>query len=211
MVHNGDMPWIRTPILLAGLAFAVFAQAQLAKRDLTIELRQIEEGRDTAQGYRAGTATNNASLTSQTLLVRNGEKGALRIQQSVPMIWVTSAQSQNSSVKVPGAETSSSGGGVTQALHWFDVGQSMTVTPKWPGGRADVALEIEVQQADMQVVNNADLPQQTRSQLFTTVTLPLNIWVTIAASGNGPPPVGHFSSEGGTGARRLLQVRVTAP
>jgi len=187
------------------------AIAQLAKRDLTIELRQIDDTREFAEGYRAGTAASNASWSPQSLVIRNGEKGSLRMQQSVPMQWVTSAQSQSSSVKVPGAEASSSGGGVTQALHWFDVGQSMTVTPKWPGGKKDVALEIEVQRADMQTVHNADLPRQTRNQVTTVVTVPLNTWVTIAASGKGPAPAGSYSSEAGADARRLLQVRVTAP
>lgn len=210
-VHNYGMTWIRFLILLAGLALAPSVQAQLPKRDLSIELRQLGEVQESSDGYHASTAASHTSLPTQTLLVRNGEKGTLRMQQSVPMQWVTSVQSQSSSVKVPDAEASSSGGGVTQALHWFDVGQSITVIPKWPGGKKDVALEIEVQQADMQVVHNADLPRQTRNQLITIVILPLNTWVTIAASGKGPAPAGRYSSEGGADARRLLQVRVTVP
>ena len=120
------------------LWLALGAQAQLPKRDLSIEIRQIEEAQETSLGYRAGTAANSTPGSSQSLVIRNGEKGTLRAQQSVPMQWVKSAQSQNSSLKVPGAEASSRGGGVTQALHWFDVGQSITVTPKWPGGKKDV-------------------------------------------------------------------------
>lgn len=193
------------------LWLALGAQAQLPKRDLSIEIRQIEEAQETSLGYRAGTAANSTPGSSQSLVIRNGEKGTLRAQQSVPMQWVKSAQSQNSSLKVPGAEASSRGGGVTQALHWFDVGQSITVTPKWPGGKKDVALDIEVQQTDMQTVNNADMPRQTRNQVITTATVPLNTWFTIAASGKGPSPTGSYSSEGGADARRLLQVRVTAP
>jgi hypothetical protein len=191
------------------LAIGPCAIAQLAKRDLKVELRQIEERRESAEGYSTGTASANASWQLQTLVVRNGEKATLRMQQSVPMQWVQSAQSQSSSLKLAGAEASAGGGGVTQALHWFDVGQSMTVTPKWPGGKKDVALAIEVQQSDMQAVHNADLPRQTRNQLITTVTVPLNTWVIIAASGRGSAPAGSYSSEGGNDARRLLQVRVT--
>lgn len=201
------------PLIFVSLSlwFAWGAQAQLPKRDLSIEIRQIEEAQETSLGYRAGTAANSTSGSSQSLVIRNGEKGTLRAQQSVPMQWVKSAQSQNSSLKVPGAEASSRGGGVTQALHWFDVGQSITVTPKWPGGKKDVALDIEVQQTDMQTVNNADLPRQTRNQLTTTVTVSLGTWFTIAASGKGLSPTGSYSSEGSADARRLLQVRVTAP
>ncbi len=193
------------------LAICPWAGAHVSKRDLTIQLRQIDEGRDATDGYRAGTATVAIAWSPQTLLVRNGEKGRLRMQQTVPMQWVKSAQSQSTNLKVAGAEASSRGGGVTQALHWFDVGQNMTVTPKWLGGKKDVVLEIEVQQSDMQTVSNAELPLQTRNQLNTIVTVPLNNWVTIAASGRGSAPAGSYSSEVGTDAKRSLQVRVTVP
>lgn len=205
------MPWIRIPVLLATLALASLAQAQVLKRDLNIELRQTVEAQEPSDGYHAGTSASQTSWPIQSLLVRNGEKGTLRMQQSVPMQWAQSVQSQSSSLKLSGAEASSTGGGVTQALHWFDVGQTMTVMPKWPGGKKEVALEIEVQQTDMQVVHNADLPRQTRNRLITTVTLPLNTWVTIAASGKGPLSADSYSSEAGTDAKRLLQVRVTVP
>ena len=198
-------------LFILSLLFSIGAVAQPVKRDLTIELRQTQEGQEAADGYRAGTVAANTAWQPQTLLVRNGEKATLRMQQSVPMQWVKSVQSQSSSLKAGSAEASSTGGGVTQALHWFDVGQSMTVTPKWPGGKKDVALEIEVEQADMQTVHNADLPRQTRNQLNTIVSVPLNTWVTIAASGRTPAPAGSYSSEAGADARRLLQVRVTAP
>lgn len=198
-------------LFILSLPFSIGVVAQPAKRDLTIELRQVEERRESVEGYSASTAPANTAWQPQSLLVRNGEKATLRMQQAVPMQWVKSAQSQTSNLKVGGAEASSTGGGVTQALHWFDVGQSMSVTPKWPGGKKDVALEIEVQQADMHTVHNADLPRQTRNQLNTVVTVPLNTWVTIAASGRGPAPAGSYSSEAGADTRRLLQVRITAP
>lgn len=193
------------------LAICAVGNTQPLLRDMTIELRQAEEGRDAGEGYRAGITAINTSWSPQSLVVRNGEKGVLRMQQSVPMQWVQSIQSQTSNLKVGGAEASSSGGGVTQALHWFDVGQSMTVTPKWPGGKKNVALKIEVQQSDMQSLHNADLPRQTRNLLSTVVSVPLNTWVTIAASGKGPAHAGSYSSESSADARRLLQVRVTAP
>ena len=214
------MSWIRSlplPALpyicavLAGLAGSGWSYAQLPKRDLNVELRHVEEGREGAQGYRASTLPETV-WRAQSLSVRNGEKGILRAQQSVPVYWLQSAQSQTLTLTVPSAAAaSSSGGGVTQALQWFDVGQSITVTPKWPGGRKDVALEIEVMQADMSTVYHADLPRQARNQLSTTVTLPLNQWVTIAASGKGAAAAGHYSSESAPDVRRLLQVRVVVP
>lgn len=202
---------VRIALLFILLLLSVRVEAQAVQRDLTIELRQMDEGRDVAEGYRAGTAAGAAAWSPQTLSVRNGGKATLRMQQSVPMQWVKSAQAQSGSLKVGGAEASSTGGGVTQALQWFDVGPSMTVTPRWPGGKKDVVLEIEVEQADMQTVHNADLPRQTRNQFKTVITVPLNTWVTMAASGRGTASAGSYSSEAGVDARRLLQVRVTAP
>jgi hypothetical protein len=205
------MRFSRLSLFVSLLLLCPWAVSQPFKRDLTIELRQIEVKHEATEGYRAGTAAPNSSLTPQVLLVRNGEKATLRMQQSVPMQWVKSAQSQNTSLKISGAEATSSGGGVTQELHWFEVGQSMTVTPKWLGGKKNVALEIEVQQADMQTVHNADMPRQTRKQLSTTVTVPLNVWVTIASSGAGLAPAGSYSSNAGTEVQRSMQVRVSAP
>ena len=218
-VHNSAVPTnpslalfaiLRFLAVLVGLAGTGLAYAQLPKRDLHVELRQVEEGREAAQGYRASTGPATV-WTAQSLSVRNSEKGVLRAQQSVPMQWLQSAQSQSTSLTVPNAASSSSGGGVTQGPYWFDVGQSMTVRPKWPGGKKDVVLEIKVLQEDISTLHNADLPQQARIQLSTTVTVPLNQWVTIAASGKGAPAAGNYSSESATEARRLLQVRVSVP
>ena len=198
----------RIVILLVGLALSTLAHAQLPRRDLSVELRQVEEGHGATETYRAGSR-QNATWSSQSISVRNGEKGTLRTQQSVPMQWVQSVQSQANSLTVPGAAASSSGGGATQALHWFEVGQVMTVTPKWPGGAKEVALEIEVQQTDIQSGHNPDLPSQVRNQLSTTVTVPLNQWVTVAAGGKSAVAAGSYSSDSTADARRLLQVRVT--
>ena len=191
--------------------------ADLPKRDLTVELRQVEEGREDGAA-RFGTRPDAPLMTPQKLQVRNGEKGSLRMSQAVPMQWVQSANSQSSSMQAGGGGTvaggssiNSSGGGVTQGLQWFEVGQSLTVTPRWPGGNKDATLELELQQSDMAVRNNADMPRQTRNQFSTTITAPLGQWVTIAASGNAPARSGSFSSEGSAEARRLLQVRVLAP
>ena len=221
-------------LCLTGALCATWAHAQLPKRDLTVELRQVEEGREDG-ATRFGTKPDVPLMAPQKIQVRNGEKGSLRISQSVPMQWVQSANMQNNSIQVNGASVNtqigstattgassatansggtsinSSGGGVTQSVQWFDVGQSIAITPRWPGGNKDATVAVDVQQADMAVRNNADMPRQTRNQLSTTVTTTLGQWVTIAATGNAPARQGSFSSEGSAEARRLLQVRVLAP
>lgn len=187
-------------ILLASCFMVSWAEAQLPKRDLTVELRQIEEGRDEGASYRAGPSDAAPLLMPQKIQVRNGEKGALRMNLSVPIQWLEAAQ----------AGSSHSGAGVKQALQWFDVGQTLSVTPRWPGGNRDATVEVEVQQADMTTRSNADMPSQSRSQFSSTVTAPLAQWVTIAATGPASARQGSYSSEGG-GVRRLLQIRVMVP
>ncbi|MFY8043721.1 MAG: hypothetical protein ACOVOD_12440, partial [Rhodoferax sp.] len=188
-------------VLLASIFVMSCAEAQLPKRDLTIELRQIEEGREDGVSYRAGPSDVVPLLIPQKIQVRNGEKGALRMNLSVPIQWVEAAQ----------AGSSQSGAGVKQALQWFDVGQTISVTPRWAGGNRDAAVEVEVQQADMATRGNADMPSQSRSQFSSTVTAPLAQWVTIAATGSAPARQGSYSSAGGSEVRRLLQIRVMVP
>ena len=188
-------------VLLVSCSLVSLAEAQLPKRDLTVELRQIEEGREEGTSYRAGPSDAAPLLTPQKIQVRNGEKGSLRINLSVPIQWVEAAQ----------AGSSQSGAGVKQALQWFDVGQTIAVTPRWPGGNRDAVVEVEVQQADMATRSNADMPSQSRSQFSSTVTAPLAKWVTIAATGLGPARQGSYSSAAGGDVRRLLQIRVLVP
>lgn len=170
--------WLRAGVLPVWMCFLASAtQAQPPKRDVTVEFRQVEEGREDG-ALRLGTKPDAPLMAPQKIQVRNGEKGSLRMAQFV---------------------------------QWFEVGQSISVTPRWPGGNKDVTLELDVQQADMAVRHNADMPRQTRNQLRTTVSAPLGQWVTIAAAGNAPARQGSFSSGGRAEARHLLQVRVLVP
>jgi hypothetical protein len=172
------------------------------QRDLTVELRQVEDGQDQAVSYRAGSSGASALLPLQKIQVRNGQKGMLRFNQSTPVQWVEAAQ----------AASANSGAGVKQALQWFDSGSSIVATPRWPGGKQPATVELEVQMADMAAQPQANMPAQRRASFSSTVTAPLGRWVTIAASGDPEPPAGSYSSNTAAGAaRRLLQIRVLAP
>ena len=188
-------------VLLASIFVMSWAEAQLPKRDLTVELRQIEEGREEGSSFRAGPSDMPPLLAPQKIQVRNGEKGSLRMNLSVPIQWVEAAQ----------AGSSNSGAGVKQALQWFDVGQTIGVTPRWAGGNRDAEVEVELQQANMVTRGNADMPSQSRNQFSSTVTAPLAQWLTIAATSPTPARQGSYSSAGSGEARRLLQIRVMVP
>lgn len=206
-------------LLAADKAPVKAADSGLPKRDVTVELRQIEEGRDTPGSYSAGSA-DNSSWEPQSVQVRNGEKALLNMHESLPMQWTQSVSTQ--SLPSNGSTSNSSSGSntnsntnnnavsVNNALAWFDAGQSIAVQPKWPGGNKPTVLVIEVQRAAVDQRMGAELPKQTRNTLSTTITVPLAEWVTIAVTGKAVKP-GTYSSESSVMGRKLLQVRVMVP
>lgn len=187
------------------------ARAEVPRRDLLVEMRQIEEG---GGGYVVSTAPSAPLLAPQQVRVRNGERATLRIGQTMAVQWVRSARSYNSTLAVGDATASSGGGGVTQELMWLEAGQSLSVRPRWSGARQPVTLEVELQSADVDAHAGAtvgsQLPVQSRAQLLTVVTVPPGAWVTVAASGARAQPGVYSSASAGAG-RRLLQLRVQAP
>lgn len=204
---------------------ALAAQARdvpLPARDLTVELRQLQEGSDLPGHYTAGTDTGRA-WEAQTLQLRNGETAQLRMHEAIPMQWTQAVGAQGishgggagsggskGSANAVAHPNTNSQAGVSQALVWFDAGQSLSVQARWPGGSKPVVLFIEVQRAALAARSGADLPAQLRNTVSTTLTIPLAEWVTVAASGKPLKP-GVYRSDAGELGRRLLQVRVMAP
>ena len=183
-------------------------------RDLTVELRQVKDGEQDqpnapGSAYTVGTATRSVDFAPQQVRVRSGEKASLQINQSMPLQWVQKVESQSATLSAASASASSQAGGVTQAITWMESGQSFTVTPHWPGGKKPVRVEIEVQSSAVDERTSSDLPATARQRYSTTVSAPLNQWVTIATSG-GTAKTGSYSSTGSADARRFLQGRVTA-
>ena len=182
--------------------------------DLTVELRQVKEGQDEADNpqpggaYTVGTANRAVDFAPQQVRVRNGEKASLQINQSMPMQWVQKIESQSATLSAAGTSASQNSGGVTQAVTWMESGQSLTITPYWGGGKQAVKMEIEVQSSAVDERVSSDLPATSRQRYSTTVSAPLNRWVTIATSGRSAK-AGSYSSAGSSDGRRLMQIRVS--
>ena len=195
---------------LFGLAWllALPALAQLPQRNLIVDVRQVEAGSD--GGYSVSTQSREALMTAQTVSVRNGEKASLNVSKSMPMQWVQSVSVQSASMNASGVSVSNTGGGVTNGLVWLEAGQSLQVQPRWPGGKQPVRVDIEVQSTNVAPRSGAELPNQSKSQLTTTVNVPLGQWLTVAISGSAPP-AGVYSSQSASNSQRLLQIRVLAP
>jgi hypothetical protein len=215
-----------TATLLIGLAgTAAWAQKSkapltAAARDLTIELRQVREGQEgsdaataatgaTYAAGAAGTASHGADFSPQQVRVRSGEKASLSLNQSQPLQWVQRIETASASLSAASASASSQSGGVTQAVTWMESGQSLSVTPHWAGGKQPAKLEIEMLAAHVDDRTGADLPATQRRHLSTTVTAPLNQWVTLATTGKAAKP-GTYSSAGSSEGRTLVQIRVSA-
>ena len=203
--------------LLGGTARAADA---LPKRDLTVELRQTEDGREEGGHYTAGSA-DNAAWEPQMVQVRNGDRALLRLNDAIPTLWTQSvsgpAPGSNPSGSAPAAATGTqvnvntpAVSSVNNALVWLDAGQSLSVQPKWPGGNKPAVVEIEVQRAAVDPQSGAVLPKQSRHMVSSTITAPLGEWVTLASTGKAPK-AGTTSSEAGLQVRRMLQIRVMAP
>lgn len=193
MKPTAVLPLLACVLALAGPA----AWAQLPPINLTVALRQVEDG---GSGYGVGTRPQTPLLEPQAVQVRNGERAQWQFGQAIPVQWVKSVS----------APSRLSGASVQQGLTWLQAGQGLVVQPRWPGGSQPVQVQIEVRAAAVQARPGSELPVQARSELVSTLALPLGEWVTIASTGSAAA-AGTYRSEGATRPRRLLQLRITAP
>jgi hypothetical protein len=184
------------------------ALAQLPQRNLIVDVRQVEAGNE--GGYSVSTQARETLMAAQTVNVRNGEKASLNVSTSMPMQWVQSVSVQSASMAASGVSANNTGGGVSNDLVWLEAGQSLQVQPRWPGGKQPVRVDIEVQSTHVAPRSGTELPDQTKSQLTTTVNVPLGQWLTIAISGSAPQ-AGVYRSQSAANSQRLLQIRVLAP
>jgi hypothetical protein len=217
------MPFLPNRFLLCAAllcCLSILARAEdgpLPRRDLTVELRMVAEGLDDGAVHYGVGDEDRRAWEPHMVQVRNGEKALLRMSVATPLQWTQSVSAQ-SAAAYSGAtsgtpvtnNSASTATGVSNALVWFDAGQSMSVQPTWPGGKRPVVLVLEVQSTGIESTVGAALPKQSRGSVSTTVTVPLQQWQTIAATGKPVRP-GVYSSESGEARRRLLQVRVSAP
>lgn len=142
-----------------------------------------------------GVVTSTAQPVPQTLqrlLVQNGQRAALRLTTREPLQWVDAVVQLDPASGAPRRVHAGPRSGERIAT------QSFAVTPRWPGGRAPVRVEFDI-----------ELGEQA---LQSTLQLPLERWQTVARSGGAtqPAPRGTFSSRDAAGQpERELQLRVS--
>ena len=170
-------------------------------------------------GITAGTVrTESQGSSVQQVMVLNGGRARLYMgrTQSVTA-WQfafspTAAQQGQGGLGSPGVT-------VLPQTVWIDVGEGIHVTPRWSGGR-DVVVDIEAQSRQPVQPGSAyggqlDPDGQTRrTELASTVSVPLGEWVVVARNGGRVQ-----RSQSGTLSTRdvddsqseQLEIRVTAP
>lgn len=147
--------------------------------------------------------TRRQSDAVHSLTVLNGGKARLYVGQSVPQTsWqflfaAPGNQSSRSGGQVSGVEATSPGGatpslGGAQLLSqtvWIDLGQGLTVQPRWPGGKAQV--EVQMEAVSRQPLGAGGLlgtsgfsPEGAvqRREVMSTLLVPVGQWVVIAQS-----------------------------
>jgi hypothetical protein len=103
---------------------------------------------------------------------------------------------------------------------WIDLGQGLVVTPRWPGGRAPVTVELEARSSEPMQAGGAYSGrlepdgQVRRTEVGSTVSVPLGEWTVVARNGGQ-----SASTQSGTLSTRSLdesrseqlEIRITAP
>lgn len=208
-------------VLLLALAVIGTLPAHAAvnwlRRDMVVELRQIsaenegretEDGRDVPGGYSVATVTADDHLATHRVRVQNGEKAQMRLIQSQSIQWVQTASSQSTTLAVGGASATQNTGAVSQEHGAVETGYTLVLTPRWAGGNKPVQAVLDLQTSAVDAGTVGDVSSRTRSQLSTTITVPLRQWVTVATSGSSTAS-GTYRSAGATGGLQLLQIRIS--
>ncbi len=203
------------PLVLA-LLFSIAtlsARAQLPQRDLQVSLRQVEE----SSGAVVLSTQTRPLFESQQIQVRNGSPASLNVGQTLPLQWVQAVlalPAAHQASAAPAPSPNQRNGGVANQMAWLYAGQRLTVLPRWPGGKKEVVIDVEVQSSQVDARTGPELPAQSHKQVRSTLSAPLGQWVTLAVTGKGATggsSYGIYGSEAATEPRRLLQLRVTAP
>lgn len=207
----------RAAAAAALLAAAGLAQAQAALplRNLLVELRQGDDAslrRERAggaggavvigsDGHVGGGIAIGAQSRSrdaaadgvQQVRVLNGGRASMRLARAEPLEFVQVLWTPQGVQAMP-------------STVWTETGRGFVVHPRWPGGAAPVTVEVSAE--------GGDAAAGERSQLLTTLQLPLGEWVTIASSAEARTTQrGSFATRDVETRRsgHVVQMRVTAP
>ncbi|MBU0915400.1 hypothetical protein [Aquabacterium parvum] len=237
-------------LLCAGLQPALAGPGDLPARNLLVEwrmagqgssqLRQggIQTGRviiDSRRGVigQAGvtygtTQTESSGNSVQQVTVLNGGRARLFFGSSQPVTtwqwaWAPGQVGGGSGGWTSYGPLEGSGNSPVQVVPqttWIDLGQGLIVTPRWPGGRAPVTVELEARSSEPAQPGGAYSGrvdpdgQVRRTEVGSTVSVPLGEWTVVARNGgqNARAQSGTLSTRSLDESRsEQLEIRITAP
>jgi hypothetical protein len=209
------MQYFRVIAVVLALSLASAVSAKPPARNMSVELRVLEEDDTVSPGVVRARQAPSAALPNQKVHIMNGERAHFEWGDSMPVQWVKSVQTQSV------AQSTAAGGtlvgqasGVENGLFWLESRQALTVLVVWPGGKQAARLAVEVQTTAQEDRSGQNLPGVSTSRVTSTVLVPLGEWVTIAASGGvvSPEKPGVYSAmPRAYGSNKRVQVRVLAP
>ncbi len=146
-----------------------------------------------------------ASTRTQAIRVLNGRTAEMSWSQALPIQWMQAAQRR-------GRTGGGANGGIVNALTWLRAGQSLSVQPCWPGGRAPVQVDLRIETQDIDDRRGADIPASGAQTWASTLSVPWGQWTTFATTGAPQPsPDGATWSTQSAQAHgpQFMQLRVT--
>lgn len=213
--------WMLAAVWAGCAAGVAPVMAGPAPGNLKVEWRVVSSAQ--AQARQAGVGSGGVSVSTSdmnqrqdsihSLLVLNGSRARLYVGRTVPQTtWQFAFSPSNGGT----------GGGQVQLQSqttWIDLGQGLTVRPRWRGGAAPVEVEIEAQSRNhvgvMTGANGIAPDGQTqRQEVMSTLAIPLGQWVVVAQSrGNQAQQArgGWSTTELDSTGGEQLELRVTQP
>lgn len=219
---------------LVAVSAASGAWAGGAPGNLLVEWRVVSSAR--AQERQAGvepggirlstTDTQQGQEAVHSLLVLNGGRARLYVGRTVPQTnWQFLFSAPGASAHAGAAsgaqsgQSSQAGAQLLSQTAWVDLGQGLTVHPRWAGGKAPVQVELEAQSRSAVgpmggSIGIAPDGQTQRLDAASTLAIPLGQWVVVAQtrsqqtqSVRGTWSTTELDDQGG----EQLEIRVRVP
>ncbi len=186
------------------------SEQRVVTGQVIVDSRGVVVGRTGLGATTVQTETDTRS--AQMLQVLNGQQARLFVGQQVgrqswQLLWSpqggagtgsgAGAGGTVSGTAAAAAGTNMGSYGIQSQTTWVDLGDGLTVRPRWAGGRQPVLLDVEARSS--RALNGAQAGggfeadgQVGRTEVASTLSLPLNQWTVLARSG------GSTHRDGGT-------------
>ncbi|MDO9235460.1 MAG: hypothetical protein Q7U28_05415 [Aquabacterium sp.] len=196
--------------LLTLLTLMTWGQAHagvLPQRNLTVEWRVSGHRVSTAVGPRSvGTLdTDEQRDTVQQVQVLNGGRAKLFVghtQSYTVWQWAWTGGAAGAAQAVPQTTT-------------VELGQGLTIRPRWAGGHAPVVVELEAQSRQPQITQSTEPDGQTRRmEVGSTLSVPIGQWAVVARSGvrvQRQQGAGLSTRDLDDNQQEQLEIRISAP